>query len=452
MARTLAQMIPKYRTQPLRPPESEEDVFNPSSSVLPSSIEIFHSYRQLFAQCAKMSTGSKLLDLSRVFAKHLDSYAETVLLPHLSGPNALSLEEIATILNTADYCQTTTTQLSDKIKQRIDAPFRPQISFETQSDAFTAVISRVLSTLTRRIDSALEPAWREMRNTNWSRMESVGDQSTYVSVLIEKLKQSVTDTLAVIGKDAWRRSFCDRTVDSVVSAFAGSLVACKPIGPVGAEQMLLDSYAIRKALEELILLRSQHPESAAHSMDSEDTKPTPPASYIKHVTRSVGRLDAILKTLQVSAIPQESLVQAYLIHVADSSPTNFRKILDLKGIRKVEQPALVELFKIHMQRHKESLVEASPLLTQAVNLVPPGGLGLSVSTVQSSDSRSDTSSPGGAKGGFEHLSAAVLAAAKDGVERLQKDREEGGEGRGSGLGKFFKRDGSGGFRFGRETG
>jgi hypothetical protein len=53
----------------------------------------------------------------------------------------------------------------------------------------------------------------------------------------------------------------------------------------------------------------------------------------------MGRLDPLLKTLQVRSSPPEALVQAYLIHIGDRSDTNFRKILELKGVRKQDQTA-----------------------------------------------------------------------------------------------------------------
>lgn len=424
-------MIPKYRNQPLRPPDAEED-YNPVSSVLPSSIELFHFYRQIFAHCAKLSTGSKLLDLSKTFAHYLDNYAETVLAAYLTPAEkaaALPIEEVATILNTADYCHTTTIQLQDRIKARIDKPLDTKIDLENQSDAFLAVVSKVIGTLVKRTEIALEPAFREMRNSPWARMESVGDQSGYVGVLTEKLKESVSGILEVIGKDIWRRSFCDRCVEAVVQGFVASLVSCKPIGSVGAEQMLLDAYVIQKALEELILLRWD-----AAGAEPGQPPPQPPASYLKHVQRTMAKLNALLKTLQVSTTPQEGLVQAYLIHIADSSAQNFRKILDLKGIRKTEQGALVELFKAHMAAY-DNLAESNAMLAN-----------INLSLLGPSTPASGTSTPGGSKGGFENLSA-VLAAARDGVDRLQKEGAEP-EGR---LRGFFRRDGSGGLRLGRDS-
>ena len=51
------------------------------------------------------------------------------------------------------------------------------------------------------------------------------------------------------------------------------------------------------------------------------------------MTRAFVKLDSLLKT-QVSDSQPEGIVQVYLIHIADSSPANFRKVLDLRGIRR----------------------------------------------------------------------------------------------------------------------
>ena len=79
--------------------------------------------------------------------------------------------------------------------------------------------------------------------------------------------------------------------------------------------MLVDKYALTKAFCNLILF---HNPSAAQQ--------TPPSSFVRRVEHSMNRMDPLLKTLQVRASPPEGLVQAYLIHIADRSDTNFRKI------------------------------------------------------------------------------------------------------------------------------
>ena len=115
----------------------------------------------------------------------------------------------------------------------------------------------------------------------------------------------------------------------------------------------------------------------------------PPASYLKRVTSCFSKIEPLLKTLQVRPSPPEALIQAYLIHVADLSDANFRKILELKGIRgKVEQQSLTEIFQMHKlsERYKDTLVEKSVLLTPLIisgpSLSAPGVSVNAVSNIQ----------------------------------------------------------------------
>src|ERR1700722_11096075 len=97
--------------------------------------------------------------------------------------------------------------------------------------------------------------------------------------------------------------------------------------------MLLDKYVLTKGLTSLL----SHSPAASSSATAQ-------AGYTKRVNQSMGRLDPLLKTLQVRSSPPEGLVQACLIRIGDRSDTNFRKSLELKGVRKQDQASLVELF------------------------------------------------------------------------------------------------------------
>jgi len=127
--------------------------------------------------------------------------------------------------------------------------------------------------------------------------------------------------------------------------------------------MLLDTHAIRTTLMHMLPANP------------------PPTLFLKRVTAAFGKIEPLLKTLQVRPSPPEALIQAYLIHIADLSDNNFRKVLDLKGIRgKAEQTHLVELYQMHKlsERYKASLIEKSPLLTpltiaSGAQAMVPGG-------------------------------------------------------------------------------
>jgi hypothetical protein len=232
----LASMIPKYRHQSLLPDDEE---FSPHA-VIQSAIELFHFYKVTLSQCAKLSTGEQLLDLSKVLAKYLDEYAQNVLmyfLHRMSTPRGPSLQDIVMALNTADFWHVNAGQLEENIKRRIDAPLAEQVDLSSQADTFMGVASAAVLALVNRVELDLEAPWREMRNTNWSKMESVGDQSSYVAELLSHVNGKATEVLPLIQKPQYARAFCDKLVEHLTNTFLTNIVQCRPISEVGAEQV-----------------------------------------------------------------------------------------------------------------------------------------------------------------------------------------------------------------------
>jgi hypothetical protein len=231
--RQLATMIPKYRNQPLLPADEEFS----SQAVIPSSIELFHFYKTTLAQCAKLSTGERLLDLSKTLAKYLDEYAQQVLLHFLQVPGGPSLQNIILVLNTADYWHMNTQQLEDNLKKRIDSELQSKVDLSSQSDTLMGVASAAVLALVHRVEVDCEAAWREMRNTGWSKMESVGDQSSYVAELLRHIDSQAAEILALVGKQQYARAFCDNLVEHLANTYIANIVQCRPISEVGAEQV-----------------------------------------------------------------------------------------------------------------------------------------------------------------------------------------------------------------------
>lgn len=236
----LATLIPKYRLQPLKPPDEEFD----SHIVLPSSTELFTVYRHALQQCAKLSTGGSLADLAGVFAKYLDQYAQQVLLYYISErptghtPSKIpSLEDLILVLNTADYCYTTCNQLEDKIKGRLDKNLKQNVDLQSQADSFMGIASAAVRGLVRQVEVDMEPCWREMRNTPWNRLEAVSDQSSYVGEILNKVKAKASEILQLLHKQQYARAFTDHLVELISSLFITIVFQCKPISETGAEQV-----------------------------------------------------------------------------------------------------------------------------------------------------------------------------------------------------------------------
>ncbi|CAJ2499674.1 Uu.00g025270.m01.CDS01 [Anthostomella pinea] len=456
--KALAVMIPRYKGQPLLPADEEFS----SQAVISSAIELFHFYKLTLSQCAKLSTSERLLDLTKTLAKYLDEYAQQVLLAILQrpGPSAASVEDIVLVLNTADFWHTNTGQLEENIKKRIDHELVGKVDLTSQADAFLGVASAAVLALVNKVEADCDGAWREMRNTNWSKMESVGDQSSYVGELVSHVNSKAQEVLGVVAKQQYARAFADNLVEHLAGTYISNIVQCRPVSEVGAEQMLLDKYVLTKAFENL--LSYHNPSTTPHA---------PPASFVKRVNATMTRLDPLLKTLQVRPSPPEGLVQAYLIHIGDRSDTNFRKILELKGVRKQDHAHLVELFGIHRDSNTNSkLVAQSPLLTPLMNAAGLGGIGIGGIGNPATTSLLASAAP--ARFDPTSLGEKLLNAARDGVERMgtpssQQQQQQPGQATGAtagqnaasinenlkNFGKFFRRDIGGlGARFGKREG
>ncbi|PSR79666.1 Vps53-like protein, partial [Coniella lustricola] len=233
--KTLAVMIPQYKNGILIP---EDEEFS-TSAVIPSAIELFQFYKITLSQCAKLSTGERLYDLAKILAKYLEEYAQQVLLGYLQrgGLQGPSLKDVVLVLNTADFWHTNTNQLEENIKKRIDPELKPKIDLSSQADTFLGVASASVQALVQKVEADCEGPWREMRNTNWRDMESVGDTSSYVSELLKHVNAQAQEILSLIVKQQYARAFCDKLVDRLAVAYISNIVLCRPISEGGAEQV-----------------------------------------------------------------------------------------------------------------------------------------------------------------------------------------------------------------------
>lgn len=339
--------------EPATTPDISE---SPSSQqVIPSSADLFLCYRQTLTQTARLSTGKPLVDLSKLFAKWLDMYSKQILWSKL--PERLTtdqdLDRVSVVLNTADYCRETTSQLEQKLIETADADLRDKISLEAERSQFLQIVNACISKLVEKVEVGCEYAWREMTNTNWSKLEAVGDQSGYVSELCGSVTRESSHILSKITKDTYRRLICDKIVDRIMAAYLQTMTNSRPIPEVAAEQLLLDIYVIRECFLKLPQLASTNDSSADK---------TPSAMYSRHVTKSISRTETILKLILTQPQPAEGLVQNYFYLIGDKSGVNFCKILELKGIPRSQQTRFLELFNSHLKAH-DNLVNDSPVLS-----------------------------------------------------------------------------------------
>ena len=95
------------------------------------------------------------------------------------------------ILNTAEYCLDTTTQLEEKLKQKVNMLKEDDVDLNEEQDSFHKVISNAIQLLVRALETQCDAALTAMTKTKWDQIEEVGDTSLYVSQMGKMIAQMV---------------------------------------------------------------------------------------------------------------------------------------------------------------------------------------------------------------------------------------------------------------------
>ncbi|PWN35464.1 uncharacterized protein FA14DRAFT_164344 [Meira miltonrushii] len=378
--RTLSEMIQTFKRQGTRASldeSSNEHGRDGAHTVLPSSTELFYFYGSVLEQCGRLSTREPFRDLCGVYKKHLQGYAEEVLKPLLQRTDFVrrsadvrasisDLQRICMVINTADYCATTSKQLEEKLKEKIDAEFRDSVDFEPERDVYLSVVSNGVQALTRELETSVEAAYQQMLRASWNNLDQTDIKSAYVDEFAGSLEHVAVVVRQDIQSKRYVRNWCDKVVGLVLARFMFNIVKLKPVSSLAAQQLLTDLTEIRMSLLEL----------PRYTL-SEEGSTSAASSYNRYVSKGIGRIETLLKLIAISEdSPPEVLVDTYIESVGDRSFSNFQKILDLKGIRKSEQNTLMDTF-VSRSSQIDSLEDSSFLTTLDMDTTNvPGAIGL----------------------------------------------------------------------------
>ena len=282
---------------------------------------------------------------------------------------------LCTFLLTSEYCIETTQQLEGKLKEKVNRELSEKISLAAEQDFYHNVINSCIQMLVQELDANCDASLVAMTKMTWSNVESVGDQSPYVTSLANHIRQTIPlirDNLASSKK--YFTQFCVKFANTLIPKFQQHLFRCKPISTVGAEQLLLDTHSVKTLLLDL------------PSVGSKVASRKAPASYTKIVVKGMSRHEMILKVVMSPSEPADSFVEQNIKLVPDVDLSEFQKVLDMKAVRKVDQPAFIEHFK-----SKAPNANQQPVLT----LSPGHGSGGGGSSNAASNPASTTSNTAG---------------------------------------------------------
>ncbi|EJD03009.1 uncharacterized protein FOMMEDRAFT_108090 [Fomitiporia mediterranea MF3/22] len=370
--RALSDMLAPHRGKKSRasleavPSSTDEESASPAV-VLPSSTELFYFYGQILEQCSKLFVGKPLLDLANLQKKWLRIFAEDVLLagmkkpayqPRRSSDTRYDIHELKTaclLINTAEYCQITASELEERIKDKIAVELKENVSFQSERDLFISVISSAILVQLRELETAVEPSFEIMTKTAWTSIANVSGPSQYVGDLVRSIDQVVSAINPLVEQKKYLRNFYDKAAALVLARFTHALVKSRPLKDVGAEQLLLDLQEIRTCLLKL------PGEISTTSM------------FGRSVSKSTTRLETLLKAIIPPEDPPEGFITNYTLLVGDASFSNFQKVLDLKGTPRAAQNNLLDSFVTITSTKPE--LESSSFLS-SLDMDPPAAQSL----------------------------------------------------------------------------
>jgi len=344
------------------------------TNILSSSMQVFLVIRKSLKRCSALTKNQTLFNLFQVFQRILKAYAAKLYARLPKGGTGIVAAATGTdgqirtsdrdermicyIVNTAEYCHQTSGELAENVAKMINPQFADKVDMSEVQDEFSAVITKALMTLVHGLETKFDAEMVAMTRVPWATLESVGDQSEYVNGISSILSSSIP-VLGTLLSPTYFQYFLDKLAASLGPRFYLNIYKCKHISETGAQQMLLDTQAVKTILLDIPALGKQS---------------TGAASYSKFVSREMSKAEALLKVI---LSPVDSVANTYRALLPEGTPLEFQRILDLKGLKKADQQTILEDFNKHAPAPAPAIKHpvvaptvAPPVATASVQIVP----------------------------------------------------------------------------------
>ncbi|KAK4743678.1 hypothetical protein SAY87_009990 [Trapa incisa] len=335
------------------------------NNVLSSSMQLFLIIKRSLKRCNALTKSQTLFNLFKVFQRVLKVYAAKLFAKLPKGGSGIVAAAtgidgqiktsdrdetiICYIVNSAEYCHNTSGELAESISKIIDPQFTDSVEMSEVQDEFSAVITKALVTLVNGFETKFDIEMAAMTRIPWNTLESVGDQSGYVNNINMMLSNSIP-ALGSLLSPIYFQFFLDKLASSLGPRFFSNIFKCRQISETGAQQMLLDTQAIKTILLDIPSLGRQTSSAA---------------NYSKFVSREMSKAEALLKVI---LSPIDSVADTYRALLPEGTPMEFQRVLELKGLKKADQQSILDDFN-----------KLGPGITQAPS-APPSAASASVPT------------------------------------------------------------------------
>ena len=329
--------------------------------VYTSSTALFLYIKNSITRCTVLTKGKTLFLLYRTFQSTLRKYAKILAGKYpltLSGATAAIIggltggantvyriapgeeKTVCYVIDTCEYCSETVEALQDLIADKIEQKYKSKIDMSGEQEAFQDVTAKGIRVLVSGLIHRTEPAFKSLSGINWSSIDVVGEESKYVRSMHSAIQPFVVSVKGLL-PNSYFRSFCDQFATTFTNSFYAAITKCKRISESGTQQLLLDVYNLKTLLLRIPVL--EPPEKNQTSIGSSSAASIAPAMYTKMVTKQFARIETMLKLI---GTPPELLIDVFKVQWNSGSAFDLQTIMNLKGMKRNEQAAMLEKFGV----------------------------------------------------------------------------------------------------------
>lgn len=319
-----------------------EHIANTSRQIYDSSGRLFETIRQSMKRCVALTNSKPLYLLSLEYCGCIEIYSQELKrrCPQINYPftnkNNLNvvggnklpqyrmpLEEeisICRVINTAEYCSEVIPKLESQIKSKIKIKYENLISFTKQTEIFIDVIASSIGMLVKGVLSLTDGVIRVMKKISWSSVPNVGDESSYIAIMKTTLND-VIPRLRNALSSTWFKNFCTKFSLEFLEQYLNVIMTQKKITPIGAEQLLLDTNALKT-----LLLSLHHIGISSRDSDKKQELPIP-STYISFITSKFHHISVILKLV---CTPEDQFEEMFGILWPEGTVSEMQAVYELK--------------------------------------------------------------------------------------------------------------------------
>lgn len=337
--------------------------------VFTSSTTLFVYIKNSIIRCTVLTRGETFLSLFHAFQDTLKKYAQvlsqkfpppmsitstavisiaTALTPGSSLPSGSYRippgEEVTIchVIDTCEYCADTVEALQELIRDKIHPKHTSQVDMTTEQEEFYDVTAKglrvLVSGLEHRVDTALRT---EMSSQNWSTLDVVGEESSYVRSL-HSIIQPFVESVQSLLPSSYFKNFCDKFASSFITLYFTTIIRLKRISELATQQLLLDVYNIKTLLLKIPVMQQKKTSSSTATPLSNNAATSsiiPPALYTKMVTKEISKVEIFLKLV---GTPTDQLTEMFKAYWPNGTSTDFQNVMNLKGMRRNDQQMLLD--------------------------------------------------------------------------------------------------------------